>query len=121
MFVTAATVVIVSCSSHTPRAHVLAARVQRPSIFGTIDAGAGGKGSADLKDDHGHTWHRNADANGAYRFDGLGPGHYVLTLSASTTAPPCSPGNACLGPSSRATRQDIQLAPGENHRADLGP
>lgn len=104
----------------TAKATVLAAKVQLGSIFGSIDAGAGGKGSADLQDDHGHRWHRDADANGAYRFDGLAPGHYVLTLGASSAPPPCSPQGTCLGPASHFTRQDIQLAAGENHRADLG-
>lgn len=120
IFVATACVVLASCSSHSPPARVLAARVTLGSIFGTIDAGAGGKGSADLQDDHAHTWHRDADANGAYRFDGLAPGHYLLTLGESSAPPPCPPGGPCLGPASRFIRQDIQLAAGETHRADLG-
>jgi len=94
-------------------------RAAQSAIFGSIGAGPGGTGTADLQDDAGHMWHASADAYGTYRFDGLAAGHYLLTLSASSAAPACSPGGACLGGASQARRDDIQLAPGEQHRADI--
>lgn len=110
--------VAVTTPPTTVQAAVLGVTIKVGSIYGTIGAGPGGKGTAELQDDHGHTWRRGASASGEYRFDGLVPGHYLLTLGAISASAPCAPPGPCVGSASMYTRDDIQLASGEQHRAD---